>query len=158
MKSFANFSTEIIPTGRGKMTLSGRVEFTRQKYWSGLPFPSPGDLPNPGIKPRSPTLQVDSLPAELQGKPNTGVGSLSLLQRIFPTQESNPGLPHCRWILSQLSHKGSPRILEWVAYPFSSRSSHPEIKLGSPAVHADSLSTELSGKPSDIQSSTLSAP
>ena len=39
---------------------------------------------------------------------------------IFPTQESNPGLPHCRWILYQLSHKGSPRILEWVADPFSS--------------------------------------
>ena len=54
---------------------------------------------------------------------NTGVGSLSLLQRIFPTQGSNPGLPHCRQILYPLSHKGSPRILEWVAYPFCSRSS-----------------------------------
>ena len=52
---------------------------------------------------------------------NTGVGSLSLLQGIFPTQGSNPGLLHCRRILNQLSHKGSPRILEWVAYPFSSR-------------------------------------
>ena len=50
---------------------------------------------------------------------NTGVGSLSLLQGTFPTQGSNPGLPHCRWILYQLSHKVSPRILEWVAYPFS---------------------------------------
>ena len=50
---------------------------------------------------------------------NTGVGSLSLLQGIFPTQGLNPGLPHCRWILYQLSHKGSPRILQWVAYPFS---------------------------------------
>ena len=56
---------------------------------------------------------------------NTGVGSLSLLQGIFATQGSNPGLPHCRWILYQLSHKGSPRILEWVAYSFSSRSSRP---------------------------------
>ena len=56
---------------------------------------------------------------------NTGVGSLSLLQGIFATQGSNPGLPHCRWILYQLSHKGSPRILEWVAYPFSSGSSQP---------------------------------
>ena len=52
-------------------------------------------------------------------------GSLSLLQEIFPTQGLNPGLPHCRQILYQLSHKGSPRILEWVAYPFSSRSSQP---------------------------------
>ena len=56
---------------------------------------------------------------------NTEVGSLSLLQGIFPTQGSNPGLPHCRQILYQLSHWGSPRILEWVAYPFSSRSSWP---------------------------------
>ena len=56
---------------------------------------------------------------------NTGVGSLSLLQGIVPTQGSNPGLPHCRWILYQLSQQGSPRILEWVAYPFSSGSSQP---------------------------------
>ena len=49
---------------------------------------------------------------------NTGVGSLSLLQGIFPTQGSNPGLPHWGRILYQLSHKGSPRILEWVAYPY----------------------------------------
>ena len=54
---------------------------------------------------------------------NTGVGSLSLLQGIFPTQGSNPGLPHCGQILYQLSHKGSPRMLEWVAHPFYSRSS-----------------------------------
>ena len=51
--------------------------------------------------------------------------SLSLLQVIFPTQGLNSGLPHCRRILYQLSHKGSPRILEWVAYPFSSGSSQP---------------------------------
>ena len=56
---------------------------------------------------------------------NTGVGSLSLLQGIFPTQRLNPGLPHCRQILYQLTHQGSPRILEWVAYPFSRRSSQP---------------------------------
>jgi len=53
------------------------------------------------------------------------MGSLSLLQEIFPNQESNPGLPHCRQILYQLSHKGRPGILEWVAYPFSSGSSQP---------------------------------
>ena len=56
---------------------------------------------------------------------NTGVGSLSPLQGIFPTHRLNPGLPHCRQILYRLSHKGSPRILEWVAYPFSSGSSQP---------------------------------
>ena len=44
------------------------MEFSRQEYWSGLPFPSPGDLPDPGIEPRSPALQVDSLPTELPGK------------------------------------------------------------------------------------------
>ena len=56
---------------------------------------------------------------------NTGVGSRSLLQEIFPTQGLNPGLLHCGWILYQLSHQGSPRILEWVAYPFSRGSSWP---------------------------------
>ena len=54
---------------------------------------------------------------------HTGEGSLSLLQGIFPTQGSNPGFLHYRQILYQLSHRGSPRILEWVTYPFSSRSS-----------------------------------
>ena len=74
-----------------------------------MPFPLPGDLRNPGIKPRSPALQADSLPAEPQGKPkNTGVGSLSLLQWIFQTQESNQGLLHCTHILYQLSYEGSP--------------------------------------------------
>ena len=53
------------------------------------------------------------------------MGCLSLLQGIFPTQRLNPGLPHCRRILYQLNHKGSPRILEWVAYPFSRGSSRP---------------------------------
>ena len=62
-----------------------------------LQFPASWDLPNPGIKPRSPTLQADSLPAEPPRKSkNTGVGSLSLLQRILLTQELNWGLLHCR--------------------------------------------------------------
>ena len=54
---------------------------------------------------------------------NTRAGCHALLQRIFPTQGSNPGLLHCRRILYQLRHKGSPKILEWTACPFSSRSS-----------------------------------
>ena len=71
------------------------IEFSRPEYWSVWPFPSPGDLPNPGIEPRSPTLQADSLPAEPPGRPeSTGMGSLSLLQGIFPTQELNQGLLH----------------------------------------------------------------
>ena len=59
--------------------------------WGAMPYSR--DLPNPGIEPRSPTLQEDSLPSEPR---NTGVGSLSLLQGIFPTQESNWYLLHCR--------------------------------------------------------------
>ena len=93
------------------------MDFSRSEYWSGYPFPSPGYLPNPGIKPRSPIVQVDSLPVEPQGKPkNTGVGSLSLLQQIFPTQELNWGLLHCRRILYQLSYQGSQ-----ISYPFAKK-------------------------------------
>ena len=87
------------------------MEFSKPEYWSGSPFPSPGDLPNPGIEPRTPTLQADSLPAEPPGKPkNTVVGNLSLLQQIFLTQELNRGLLHCRRILYQLSYQGSSKI------------------------------------------------
>ena len=81
-----------------------------------MPFPSPGDLPNPVIEPRSPALQADSLPSEPPVKPeNTGVGSLSLLQGIFPTQELNRGLLHGRWILYQLSYQGRPycKLDQW---------------------------------------------
>ena len=79
---------------------------------------------------------------------NTGVGSCSLLQRIFPTQGSNPGLPHFRWILCQLSHQGSPRILQWVTSLFFLEG-HPDpgIKLGSPTLQVDSLLAELQGSP-----------
>ena len=151
------------------------------EYWSGLPFPSPGNLSDPGMEPRSLALQADFLPYEPLGKPtrhvkkkkswpllhikeilikitkrkpykppriaemktpnilkwseshsvvsnslgshglycpwnspgqNTGVGNLSLLQGIFPTQESNWGLLHCRRILYQMNHKGSPKTVE----------------------------------------------
>ena len=108
------------------------------EWISRLLFPSSDDLPNPGIEPRSLALQADSLRSELWGSPydlfeseshsvvshflqshglyslwnspgqNTGVGSHSLLQGIFPTHGSNPGLPHCRHIFYQLSHLGSP--------------------------------------------------
>ena len=76
--------------------------------WVAFPFSRESS------QPRCPALQVDSLPVEPQGKPkNTGVGSLSLLQQIFPTQESNQGLLHCRWILYQLSYQGSPYNEYW---------------------------------------------
>ena len=78
----------------------------------GLPCPPPGDLPKSGIKRRSPALQADSLPSMLPGRPkNTGGGSLSLLPGNFPTQESNQGLLHCRWILYQPSYLGNPTQL-----------------------------------------------
>ena len=61
------------------------MEFSRLEYWSGLPFPSPGDLSKPRTEPGSPALQADSLPFKPPGKPkNPGVGSISLLQEIFP--------------------------------------------------------------------------
>ena len=91
-------------------------EILQARILEWVTFPSPGNLPNPGIKPRFPVLQADSLPAEPQGEPkNTGVGSLSLLQLIFLTQESKQSLLHCRQILYQLSNEGSPE--------------EPEIKL-----------------------------
>ena len=79
--------------------------FSGQEYWSGLPCLSPGNLPNPAIELRSPTEQADSSPSEPPGKPkNMEVGSLSLLQGIFPTQELNQGFLHCRWILYLLDY------------------------------------------------------
>ena len=61
------------------------MDFSRPEYWSGQPLPSPRDLTNSGIEPRSPALQAHSLPAGPPGEPkNTGVGSLFLLRGIFP--------------------------------------------------------------------------
>ena len=103
-------------------------------------------------KSESPSVVINSLrPHELYSPwncpfQNTGLGSLSLLQRVFPTQESNPDLSHCRQILYQLSHKGSPTMLKWVAYSSPVDLSHPGIKPGSLALQMDSLPTELSEK------------
>ena len=77
--------------------------------------------------------------------------AFSFSRGSFPTQGSNPGLLYCRQILYQLSHKGSPRILQSVAYPFSRDLPDPGIEPGSPALQADSLPTELSGKPKSLQ-------
>ena len=86
--------------------------FSRQEYWSGLPFPSPGELPDPGTESRSLSLQADSLQSEPPGKPkNTGVGNLSLLQGNFLTQELNQDLLYCSQILYQLSYQGSPKLV-----------------------------------------------
>ena len=77
----------------------------------------------------------------------TGVGSLSLLQGIFPTQGLNPGLPHCRWLLYQLSHRGAQEYWSGQPVPSPVDLLDPGIEPVSPALQADSLPTELSGKP-----------
>ena len=126
--------------------------FSRQEYWNGLPCPTPAVFLTQGSNLRffcigkqflyyqchlgSPKTQLknvkvtsDSLqPHGLYSSwnctgQNSGVGSHFVLQGIFATQGLDPALPHCRQILYQLSQQGSPRILEWVAYPFSCRSS-----------------------------------
>ena len=104
------------------LTLCDPMDYTvhgilqaRILQWVAFPFSR--DLPNPGIEPRSPAWQADSLPAEPQGKPkNTGVGSRSLLQGLFPTQESNQGLLNCRRILYQQSYQGIP--VKFLTYVF----------------------------------------
>ena len=78
---------------------------------------------------------------------NTGVGSFSLLQGIFPAQGSNPGLLHCRWIIYQLSHKGNPRILQWLAYPFSRGSSRPRNRTGVSCIAGGFFTSSSKGKP-----------
>ena len=73
------------------------------------------------------SLPGSSIHGDSPGK-NTGLGCHTLRQGIVPTQGSNPDLPHYRQILYHLSHQGSPRILEWVIFPFSRWSSNREIK------------------------------
>ena len=83
------------------------ILWSRLLEWVAIPFS--GDLPNPGIEPGSPTLQVDSLLSEPPGKPMiTGVGWHAFFQGIFRIQGLNPGLPHGRQVLYPLSHQGSP--------------------------------------------------
>ena len=100
---------ELSPPGS---SVHGYSPMRSQEYWSGLPCPPPGDLSNPRIKLRSPSLQGDSLPSEPPGKPmKTGMGSLSLPQGSFLTQGSNWCLLHCRQILYQLRCQGRPSHL-----------------------------------------------
>ena len=101
-------SNSLQPHGQQPSRLLCLWGLSRQESWNELPGPLPGDLLNPGNEPRSPALQVDSLPPEPPGKPKiTGVGSLSLLQGKFPTQKLNLGLLHCRQIPYQLSYQCS---------------------------------------------------
>ena len=98
------------------------MELSRQEYWSGLPFPSPGDLPNPGIEPRSPALQADSLPSEPPGKISEDAESENEVAQSFPTL-CNP--VDCSLPGSSVHGIFQARILEWVAISFSRGSSRP---------------------------------
>ena len=105
--------TQLCPTFCNPMdyTVHGILQ-ARILEWVDFPCSRGSSQPRDGT--RVPTLQVDSLPTETQGKPkNAGVGGLSVLQQIFMTQDWKQGLLHCRWILYQLSHKGSLRLGLW---------------------------------------------
>ena len=99
--------------------------FSRQEYWSGLPFPSPGDLPHPGIEPGSPALQADALPSEPPGK--LRVKSLSRVQ-LFATP----------WTIAYQAPlaMGFSRQEYWSGFPFPSPGdlSYPGIEPGSPVL------------------------
>ena len=96
--------------------------FSRQEYWSGLPFPSPGDLPDPGIEPRSPALEADALTSEPPGKPITqikiqfnSVQLLSCVRLCNPMDCSTPGFP---------VHHQPPELLKLVSIESVMPSSH----------------------------------
>ena len=128
------------------------MEFPKQDYWSRLPFPPPGDLPDSRIEPMSPNWQADSFPLSHLG--NSCIHSrtqftdtiillikqhLGHLKKLLVALHAENHFPH---------GKESPRILESVAYPSPVDLPNPGIELGSPALQADSLSAELPGKPS----------
>ena len=103
--------------------------FSRQEYWSGLPFPSPGDLPNPGIEPRSPTLQADDLTSAPPGKPEDGIKGmccavLSLFSRVrlCNSMDHSPPGSSGHGVLQA-------RILEWVAESSPGDLPNPGIEL-----------------------------
>ena len=112
---------------------------SRQEYWSGLPFPSPGDLPNPGIEPRSSALEADALTSELPGKPKVKVKSLSCVL-LFAT----PWTVAYQVALSM----GFSRQEYWSGLPFPSPGDlpNPGIEPWYPALQADALPSELPGK------------
>ena len=110
------------------------MQFSRQEYWSAEPSPSPGHLPNPGIRPRSPTRQADSLLSESPGKPllqpmhiylitqMKQTNSLSEIAQLCPTL-CDP--MDCRLSGSSIHGIFQARVLEWVAISFSRGSSQP---------------------------------
>ena len=122
-------------------------EFSRPEYWSGQPFPSPGDLPNPGIKPGSPALQADSfLSVYFLATSFRTLGRIPSCPGIVPTLAVN--LPStCRQILHQLSHREAQEHCSGYPIPSPADLPDPGIEPRSPALQADSLPTDPSGKP-----------
>ena len=110
-----------------KRKISGKLDFIKMKSFC---------VSKDNIK------KVKKSPWNSPGQ-NTRVVSLSLLQGIFPTQGSNPGLPHCRWVFYRLSHKGSPRILEWITYSLLQRI-FPTQKLNQGLLHCKWILYQLS--------------
>ena len=88
--------------------------FSRQEYWSGLPFPSPGDLPNPGIKPRSSTLQADTLPSEPPGKPGFLLCLLIKMILLLASRTFKPREPKIKgkgsWNSPQRGHESGGKL------------------------------------------------
>ena len=127
------------------------MELSRQEPWSGLPFPPPGNLPGPGIEPRSPalqsspTLQADSLSSEPPGKPQEyWSGLLFPSLEDLPTQGLNPDLLCCRQILQCLSHKGNPGGMatryNQIPYSLGGRPTHWRITVSPRVSHRNESS------------------
>ena len=110
--------------------------FSRQEYWSRLPFPFPGDLPDPGIEPRSPTLQADSLWSEPPGKNPKKTEILPFETPWMVALQARPS-------------KESSRQEYWSGLPFPSPGDlpNPGIEPRSPTLQADALTSEPPGKP-----------
>ena len=90
--------------------------FSRQKYWSGLPFPSPGDLPDPVIEPGSPSLQADALPSEPPGKPTPQPGIKSTPPALEGRGLDNQGSPHASFLKAAFHYSGISIFIQSIAY------------------------------------------
>ena len=128
---FSIFKLRYVPLFRHNAIITQLMDYVCVVIQLCLTLCSPMDCSPPG--------------SSIQDSPgkNTAVCCLALLQGIFPTQGSNPGLPHCRGILYQLNHQETPWILEWRAIPSPGDLPDPGIELGSLALQVDSLPAEL---------------
>ena len=116
------------------------MEFSRQEYWSGLPFPSPGDFPDPGTEPMSPSLQADALPSEPPEKHKVKVKSLSRVRLSATPWTVAYQAPPSMELSKQVYWSGLP-------FPSPGDLPDPEIESRSPALQADALPSEPPGKP-----------